>query len=428
LAKTKPVSLAIDFDKISSELKTFGRLTDEQVKSAQAFADQIGIDYPLSANKALQAILSLKKAGQALGDIRNILPSAADISSLRDDQSIDAASKSLIAFAGGFGEFAEGVPASFDNIAVASDILAAGAVSSTASVDELSAGLAKVAPSAKDAGIDMRDVAAALGLLDRAQIKGVAGGTALRGILNSLIRPKSLDELARLNVATLNADGSQRSLNQITTDLAESYDRLGFSQDQRNQSMAQIAEVESRAALSILVTNGGLSDQLSLMDEVSTANELASQKIDNLAGDIGQLKGSIETFMKNAALPMISRFFRPIVKLARLVVDGLLQLPEAVLETASTMIFLGSAIATVTAATIVLIGVLSIVSGAFMSVVASVALLAFNLPAVIIGITGILGSLLVLIPVLTAIAALWVGLSHIITTAFRQIEGNINGA
>lgn len=428
LFQSNATETAAVFDELSSQIKVFGNLTDEQVKKSQEFANQIGIDYPLSANNALEATLSLLKAGQQLGDIEFVLPNAADLAALSESGDVNAAAQSLIAFEGAFDEFANGVEASFENIAVATNIVAAAANSSTASVDNISAGLARVGPAARDAGVTLEETAAALALLDQAQIKGVEGGTALRGVLNSLIRPQSVAELEKLGVQIVNLDGTQRSLNEITTDLSRRYRELGLTQQQVRVSLSKIAEVESRTALSVLVANNGLSRQLELMSEIPPAAQQAAGLMDNFRGDTEQLRGSLETLITKGFIPMINRFFRPFVRFARRVTDFFLSLPDQVIETASTLIFMASAGATLLGGFLLLSGAIATVSGLLIGLVSGIGSVLFSVQGLVAIIGGLSTSLLVTLPLITAFVGLLVGASTIVNTVFSDIEGNVGGA
>ena len=422
------VQATASFDELSSQIQAFGNLTEEQTKRAQDFASELGKQYPLSANEALQATLNLIKAGLDLSKIEFVLPNAADLSSLGENLDINKASEFLIAFEGAFDEFTDGVAANFDNIQVATDIVAAAAGSSTASVDNLSAGIARVGPAARDAETSLEEVSAALALLDRAQIKGVEGGTALRGVFNSLVRPQSREELNKLNVALINADGSQRSLNQVVTDLAAAYERLGFSQAEIRRSLGNIAEVESRAALSVLVANGGLSSQLSLMEEIAPASERAEQMLDNFRGQTKQLTGSIQTLTTKAFLPLFDRVLTPGVKILRSFVDGILELPEPVLETAATMALIVSSVATLIGGFGLLSGVVLSLTGGFLSLIGMIGSVLFNLPALIGFVTVLSTSLVVVLPIIAGVGAGLVALSSVVNGMFRVVKDNASGA
>lgn len=419
--------VAIEFDAVSSSLKAFGKLTNDQLKTAQDFADQIGIKYPLSANEALKAILDLIKAGQNLQSVKFILPSAADLAALSDTGDLQNATRALIAAEGAFSEFAEDVPATFENIAVATNIIAAAADTSTASIEEINAGLADVGASAKTAGLNLQETSAALAILNDAQLRGAEGGRALRAALNAIFtRDQAAEEFKKLGIAIFDSSGNIRDFDSILKDLNRRF--RGLTQQQIIESLGNISDVFGRTALSILIANDGISETIGQMNQVGTASERVAVILDNLKGDVDQLRGSFETLQKRALLPTAQRYLRPVVQLFRQLVDGILTLPDAVFGTISTFITLGASIATVIGSSTLLVGILTRLSGGFIVLIGSAARVIFNLQATV-AVVGLLAtSLTVVLPIIAALSGGLLLLSDRINTAFRLIQDNIAGA
>ncbi|APU89034.1 putative tail protein [Virus Rctr85] len=219
LLRSSAFDAAVGFDTLSTQLQTFGRLTDEQLVRAQDFANQIGIQYPLSANEALGAILQLSKAGRELPEIERILPSAADIAALSDTGSIESATQILIGAQAAFQEFGEGIPATFENINVAADIIANTADATTASIESIQEGLANVGPIAAQYGLSFADVNAIIGTFADSNLRGAEAGTALKSALTNLNTDVAKRELARLGISLTDAQGNFRDFNDIILDL-----------------------------------------------------------------------------------------------------------------------------------------------------------------------------------------------------------------
>jgi len=445
---------AIEFDQIGTQVQVFGELTDEARAQAEAFANQIGVDYPLSANEALSATLDLIKAGQDLASIESILPSAADLAALSDSGDIGAATETLIQAQASFSEFSAGVPASFDNIAAASDIISNAANSSTASVEDLAAGIANVGPVASQFSLDFADVNSILAQFSNGGIEGAEAGTQLKTILTSLNSDRARAELDRLGVSMVDSQGNFRDFNDVIVDLdaamndprlmnfrttpglsAEDQQRLELAQRtlataSRNQALwndelasgsgdaeraagrieeyqrqvtaanGVIAEItgsqeeadyitreitrsqqENATSLknlfgaygqvggSILLANGGFGEMRDTILSGTTAQERAAQLMDNLAGDLEQLSGSVETLLTKALLPLIDRFFRPFVKIARFVVDSFNALDISVLAFISTSVTLLSIGATLIGGLVIFAGAVLQVGGAVFTVI-----------------------------------------------------------
>lgn len=165
------------------------------------------------------AILQLSKAGRELPEIERILPSAADIAALSDTGSIESATQILIGAQAAFQEFGEGIPATFENINVAADIIANTADATTASIESIQEGLANVGPIAAQYGLSFADVNAIIGTFADSNLRGAEAGTALKSALTNLNTDVAKRELARLGISLTDAQGNFRDFNDIILDL-----------------------------------------------------------------------------------------------------------------------------------------------------------------------------------------------------------------
>lgn len=429
-------NVATEFEAISSRLASQftqsegGPTIEEQLADAQEFADFIGIQYPLSANQALDAVLDLTKAGQDLTDIQNILPSAADLASLTEGGNLQLATSLLIGAAQGFDEFAEGVAGSYANLVVATDSIVAAADVSTASIEQLAEGLSNVGPAANQMGLTLEDTVAALAVLNDGMIQGADAGTALRGVLGALIRPQTQEELERLGIAITDNNGNIRNLNDIFQELRDRYTELGFSQVQVNESLSRMFDTYSRSAASVLLVNDGFAETVEAMDGVASASDKARQQIDNLRGDMDQLAGSAETLFKNVLFPSLERFMRPLVQGVLAFTNALLELPPVVTETASTFIVMVAALGTFTGSLSIAVGVMAQFGGAILTFVGTVGVAAFSggIFNIALGITAFSTSLLIALPVVLAFAGGLTALAYVVTEMYRAVENNLDGA
>lgn len=442
--------LAADFDQLSSQLQVFGGLTEEQTRKAQEFANTIGIDYPLSSNEALGSILDLIKAGQDLSSVEFILPAAADLAALSDTGSIETTTQILIGAASSFKQFTDEVTGTYDNIAIAANLLTAGADVSTASVESLGEGLGNVQAVASAFGLSMEETIGVLGIFDNASVKGAEGGTLLRSVLNSLQSTRASDELARLgyNIDEImnTAEGSRRPLNEIINQLRDivyfndSGERL--SEAESAEILANLADTYGRTGLAILLGQDAdaLDTFTAAMNESGTASEKAGKLLDNFKGDLEQLQGSAETLMTRAMLPLLNNIFRPLVQVSRSVVDALLGLPDAFFEITANVVGLVSGGLSLAGVFGVVGGVMLKVSGVLISVAGWFAGLLFNIIPLVTAIGAVAASFavivaagLVLIPTLVAIGAGMKAVRDAITNniggagdAFQRLKDSIN--
>lgn len=273
---------ALNFDQLSSQARAFGNLTDEELKSAQDFSNEIGIKYPLSATEAMEATVNLIKAGLDLKKTFDVLPAAADLASSFDTPSIDAASNALIQVTSTFKNFTEDVEASFENASVAADILARAGNNSTASVEELNAGLANAGPTAAAYGLTLEETAAILGIFNDNGIRGAEAGTQLKSMLTNMTRdtPAVTAAWRELGISLTDSEGNFRSLNDVINDLVSSMNETrtvtvsntNLTGEQRHR-LQEAEKAYAAAARQIMIYSDGLN--LSALDEEKAQEKIA---------------------------------------------------------------------------------------------------------------------------------------------------------
>lgn len=242
-------NIAAQFENLANKSQVVGNLSDEQLGQVLKLADTVGQIYPVSANEALQAIINLQKAGiNALPDLEAVIRPISDLAALSDSGSIDGASRTIIQVISSFAELRDGVDATFQNAAIAADILSRAADGSTASVESLSDGLANVGPTASNFGLSLEETAAVLALFEDRGIRGAEAGTQLRSMLNNMVRPTETvrNELNKLGISLTNSDGSFRDLNDIMNDFNHAFNDTKTI----TRSVTNITE-ENRAGLDI---------------------------------------------------------------------------------------------------------------------------------------------------------------------------------
>jgi TP901 family phage tail tape measure protein len=431
--RSAAVGSAINFDDLLKQLQVFGGesfATDAQIKQVQRFVNEIGIKYPISANKALEATLDLAKAGQEFADIQNILPNAADLAALSESKDINKATNFLIAAKNTFTEFADGVEASFEPKAIkgVADTIFAAANVSKAGIDDLAAAVAVAGPAARQFGENLEDTAAAIAILNDAEIKGEKAGRDYSSLLNEISKDKARKELSRLGIAFQEQNGDLRSLNDIVKDLNRRYKQLGFSQTEVADSLSNFGDVAAKRTLNILLARDGIDSMKESMQDVGSASEGAQDLLESLRGQLNQLQGSVESLLTRALLPMLDRFFKPFVKLARFVVDSINSLDDRTLETITTFVLLVSTLVTVTAAVASITFVLSqfvVIAGSVIASIGQAVSFLFSFKAIILSVqvsVSVLGA-----TILSIVAILGV-IAGSITKFANDIQDNVGGA
>jgi TP901 family phage tail tape measure protein len=287
---------ALDFEQSMSNVAAASGASGDQLEQLSEKALQLGKDTAFSAGESAMAMEELVKAGLSVEDVLNgatdatvalaaaggiDMPTAASIaSSAMNNFSIEA-----------------------ENMAHVADLLAGAANLSATDVQGIGEAFKYVAPLAASTGVSIEDTSTAITALANAGIEGSMAGTTLRGMLQNL-NPSSqaaATAMKELGIITedqgnrfFDAQGNTKSLAEISGVLAESLD--GLSDSQKSQALTTIFGDRAMTGAIALAKVGedGFNDLSEAIGDVS-AQEVAKQKMDNLAGSIEQLKGSAET-------------------------------------------------------------------------------------------------------------------------------------
>ena len=110
------------------------------------------------------------------------------------------------------------------------------------------------APLCGTLGYSAQDAAVNLGLMANSGIKGSQAGTTLKTALANLSAPtkKQAGEMERLGISMTNADGSMKSLAQLTTTLRSSF--------------SELSEAEQTAAASTIFGKEAMSGMLAIIN------------------------------------------------------------------------------------------------------------------------------------------------------------------
>lgn len=383
-----------DFDAQISAVGSVAGATQEQLSALREEALRLGADTTFSASEAASGMEIMLKAGASLESVLNGGTEAVLNLSAATGVDVPLAAETAATAMNTFGVSAE----------EAADTIAQSANASALDVNDWALALKSVGPVASSLGLTMDDLAAAMVILGDSGIKGEVGATALRNILLGIADPASEGAIAlnEWGVATHDASGNMRSLEDITHDLAGSWGDM--SQAQQIALAEQIAGKDGVAAFMAIMdaqteavkNNGDAFDDASeRMDATGTASEQAAKRMDNLKGSWEQLMGTVETAMIT--------FTSGLAPALRKVVDGVNKLLQRVLK-------LPSPVKTAVAAFAGIAGILGVVSGGFLLMLPRIAetVQAFRALGGLSGILGGLGSSfgLLLSPIgLVAIAA-----------------------
>lgn len=293
---TMGFGLAISYEQQMSNIKALTGANNEQIKSLDKLALEMGSKTKYSALEAAQGIEELLKAGVSLEQVINGgLAGALDLASaggVSVADSAEIASTALNAFR------KDGL-----KVAQVADILAGAANTSATNIDSLRLGLGQVSAVASGIGMTFNDTSTALAVFAQNGLKGSDAGTSLKTMLLNL-QPGSkkqralFDELGLtvngLNNKFFDAQGKTKSLADISEVLKTKLGKL--TDQQRSLALEQLFGTDATRAANILFKEGakGVTDMQVAMSNV-TAQEVAREKTNNLAGALERLKSAFDT-------------------------------------------------------------------------------------------------------------------------------------
>jgi TP901 family phage tail tape measure protein len=346
---------AISFEKRMSAIEAVSGATAAQMDLLSKKALQLGADTKFSASEAGLAMEELVKAGLSVEDVLN---GAADATvNLAAAGEVDLPFAASIA-ANALNQF--NLKASDLNKVV--DNIAGAANASAIDVKEFGFSLSQVGAVAHLAGQSFEDTATAIALMGNAGIKGSDAGTSLKTFLNNLIptTERQIKVFKELGLAVgasgnafIDAKGNYKSLGEIAGVLHTA--TAGLSESQKTLALDTLFGSDAIRAAAV-ISNAGAEGFANLNAEMNktTAAEVAKTRMDNTAGSIEQLKGSVETLgiqIGTVLLPAINN----IVDVISDVVTWFSNLDKGVQNTILIVIGVAGAIALLVAAIIKII-------------------------------------------------------------------------
>lgn len=429
-----------DFESGMSNVKAISGATGDDMVLLREKAMEMGAKTKYSASEAADAFSYMAMAGWKTQDMMGGIEGIMNLAAASGEDlaaTSDIVTDALTAFglsASDSGHFA--------------DVLAAASSNANTNVHLLGESFKYVAPLAGSMGYTAEDTSIALGLMANAGIKGSQAGTSLKTALLNMVSPTDAmaDVMAKYGLSMENSDGSAKSLMDVMlmlrnefklTDVSltdsegnlKSYDDLLAEIAVTAQDPKQALELAGDAAtlfgkeslagmLSIMNASEGDFEKLtnSIYGCEGAATDMAETMMDNTAGSLEQLGGSIETLgivIGDKLSPMI-----------RSVADWFTELANKMTNMSDTSMNVIMVIAAIVAA----IGpILMILGSLAKNIVAIKTLLDFlipalgGMPAIIAAITGPIGI------AVAAVAALAAGMVYLYNTN-DSVRDGINAA
>lgn len=382
------VNASIDFEKQISAIGAVSGATADQMDQLRKKALQLGSDTAFSASEAGLAMEELVKAGLSVEDVLN---GAADATVALAAAGGIALPEAAAIASNAMNQF----KLSAQDLPHIADLIAGAANASAISVSDFGISMAQAGAVAKLVGVSFEDMAVAIALMGNAGIKGSDAGTSLKTMLTNL-QPqtkKQIDLMKKLGIVTANGTnlffdqrGKLKSLAEVSQILQNAM--KGMTDAQKAATLETIFGSDAIRAAAILSGEGaaGFNKMADAMGKVS-AEGVAAARLDNVAGAIEQLKGSVET----AAIAFGSALLPAVRKVAEFITFLANKFSE--LDPKWQKIIAFAAVAA--AALVAFIAVVAAVAAGIAAMVASVA--AIKIGAIIAGIVAAIAAIAVAI-------------------------------
>ncbi len=295
---TAGLKAAAGFEQSMSQIQVVSSATAAQMDLMSGKALQLGRDTSFSAGEAAEGLLELAKAGMSSQDSMAAISGVLDLAAaggLSVASAAEIASNALNSF---------NLPAS--EAARVADLLAAAANSSSIEVTDMAQAFAMSSSVFASNGQSIEDLSTAIAILGNNGLKGSDAGTSLKTMLMRLTAPTgaAADAMAALGIQVYNADGSMRSFQDVVGQLESS--TKGLTQEQKNQALTTIFGADAIRAANILIKEGaGEFDAMKdSVQEAGAAQKVADARMKGLAGAVAYAKGTIESTLISAFLPL----------------------------------------------------------------------------------------------------------------------------
>lgn len=290
------INASMGFDSSMSMVGAVSGATAEQMGRLRQAALDAGAATIFSAKDAADAEGELAKAGISVSDILNgALMGSLDLAAagqLELGRSAEIAAQAMQIFS------LKGT-----DVSHIADVFAAAANKSTGSVESLAQGLENVGGvAAKLFGLSLEETVGTLALFDQNALRGAEGGNALRSALMALATPtdQQREAMKAVNLEVYDAQGNFVGLSQLAGNLQTSFQ--GATEEQRNLALGIIFGSYGIRAANVLYQEGeeGVRKWTEAVDDQGAAARFSGTLMDNLAGDMENLQGSIETALIGA--------------------------------------------------------------------------------------------------------------------------------
>lgn len=286
------VKMAADFDEQMSTVQANSGATAAQLSQLREAALQAGASTVYTAAESAGAINDLAKAGMSVSDILS--------GGLTASLNLAAAGQMDV---GNAAEYMSQALTMFHlsgkDATSTADALAAGADKAVGDVSDFGEALNNCGVMANSFGMNLQETVGVLGLFAQNGIVGAEAGTQLNSMLMKLANPASdaKSTMEELGISTHDASGKFVGVANLAGQL---HDKLGkLTDQQRQQAEATIFGSDAIKGAGIIMDAGkkGVEDWTKAVSDSGFAAQQASNKTNNLKGDLKMLESATQSAM-----------------------------------------------------------------------------------------------------------------------------------
>lgn len=328
------VTAAAGFEKQMSAVGAVAGATAQEMQQLTSLALQLGKDTSFSAKEAAVGLEELTKAGVSVQDILGGAGRAA----------LDLAAAGAIGV-GDAAEIASNALNVFNlkgtDMAHVADQIAGAANASAIGVNDYKFSLSAAGAVAATVGIGFEDLTTAIAAMGNAGIKGSDAGTSLKTMLMNLQPSTKAQTAAFKELGIITADGSNtffdasgkaKSFAEIAQVLQNAL--AGMTEEQKLATLETMFGSDAIRAAAVIAKEGAAGfETLAAQIGKVTAQQVANERLNNLAGSLEKLKGSVETaaiILGMQLTPALKGLVDAATDIVNGVIPALEQIPDAI--------------------------------------------------------------------------------------------------
>ncbi len=321
------VKSAADFEQSMNIMQQVAGATGDEMKAMQKQALKLGAETAFSAGEAADAMLELAKAGMKPMQVMEAIPGVLDLAAAGGLGLAEAAGVTTAAL-NAFNMAAS----ESGNVA---NMLAAAANASASDVTDLGAAVQQGGFAFAAAGQELDDLVASTAILSNVGLTGSDAGTALKNAMMRLMNPtkEAAEMMATLGINVYDTQGNMLDW----ADVIDEVDRAtaGLTDEARNAALGTIFMSDGMKAMIPLLDEGkeGFLDMRKAINVQGSAANTANARMKGFAGAVEYLKGSVDSFLIEAALPFLDSLSGIVRNIADLI-TMVSQLPAPIRNTA----------------------------------------------------------------------------------------------